>query len=47
MTPWTLDRIDKALRASWAADTCSPDEAVPEPRVTGARVVERQLGGPA
>ncbi|WP_246204149.1 YunG family protein [Streptomyces tailanensis] len=26
MTPWTLTDIDRALRASWAADTCSPDD---------------------
>ena len=24
--PWTLTDIDLALRASWAADTCSPDD---------------------
>jgi hypothetical protein len=26
MAPWTLTDIDNALRASWAADTCSPDD---------------------
>ncbi|MBZ9644582.1 hypothetical protein [Streptomyces sp. PSKA30] len=26
MTLWTLADIDRALRASWAADTCSPDD---------------------
>ncbi|MEW2493545.1 YunG family protein [Streptomyces nodosus] len=26
MTSWNLLDIDKALRASWAADTCSPDD---------------------
>lgn len=26
MTPWTLAGIDRALRDSWAADTCSPDD---------------------
>lgn len=26
MTPLTLLDLDKALRASWAADTCSPDD---------------------
>ncbi|WP_433664033.1 YunG family protein [Nocardia sp. CA-128927] len=26
MTPWNLITVDKALRASWAADTCSPDD---------------------
>ena len=26
MTPWTLGEIEAALRASWAADTCSPDD---------------------
>ena len=26
MTPWTPSRIEAALRASWAADTCSPDD---------------------
>jgi len=24
--PWTLAAIDQALHASWAADTCSPDD---------------------
>lgn len=26
MTPWNLLDLDKALRAGWAADTCSPDD---------------------
>jgi hypothetical protein len=26
MIPWTLTDIERALRASWAADTCSPDD---------------------
>ncbi|HEU5426758.1 MAG TPA: hypothetical protein VFU74_07790 [Actinocrinis sp.] len=26
MIPWSLAGIDQALRASWAADTCSPDD---------------------
>lgn len=26
MTPWNLLVLDQALRASWAADTCSPDD---------------------
>ncbi|GHH95250.1 YunG family protein [Streptomyces capillispiralis] len=26
MTPWTLLDLDRALRACWAADTCSPDD---------------------
>ncbi|MGH3742542.1 MAG: YunG family protein [Micromonosporaceae bacterium] len=26
MAVWTLTDIDQALRASWAADTCSPDD---------------------
>ncbi|MBY8880035.1 YunG family protein [Actinacidiphila acidipaludis] len=26
MIPWTLAAIDRALRTSWAADTCSPDD---------------------
>ena len=26
MTPWTLQQVDHALRISWAADTCSPDD---------------------
>jgi hypothetical protein len=26
MTPWTLTSIAEALRAAWAADTCSPDD---------------------
>ncbi|MCJ1681524.1 hypothetical protein MTF65_30045 [Streptomyces sp. APSN-46.1] len=25
MIPWNLLDLDRALRASWAADTCSPD----------------------
>lgn len=24
--PWTLSDIERAFRASWAADTCSPDD---------------------
>ncbi|MGW5788083.1 YunG family protein [Streptomyces sp. NPDC003757] len=26
MTPWNLLDLDNALRASWAADTCSPSD---------------------
>ena len=26
MIPWTLNDIEGALRASWAGDTCSPDD---------------------
>ncbi|GGL14490.1 YunG family protein [Mangrovihabitans endophyticus] len=26
MMPWSLHDLDRALRASWAADTCSPDD---------------------
>lgn len=26
MTPWSLSAIDQAVRACWAADTCSPDD---------------------
>ncbi|MFE7607021.1 YunG family protein [Streptomyces celluloflavus] len=26
MTPWSLINIDRTFRASWAADTCSPDD---------------------
>jgi hypothetical protein len=26
MTPLTLAAVDEALRAAWAADTCSPDD---------------------
>ncbi|MFE2282361.1 hypothetical protein ACFXAE_35055 [Streptomyces sp. NPDC059454] len=26
MTPWNLLDLDRALRAGWAADTCSPDD---------------------
>ena len=26
MLPWTLAGIENALRTSWAADTCSPDD---------------------
>ncbi|GLF99538.1 YunG family protein [Streptomyces yaizuensis] len=26
MTPWNLLDLDRALRESWAADTCSPDD---------------------
>jgi hypothetical protein len=35
MTPWNLIDIDRAFRASWAADTCSPDDG------------DRQPGNPA
>ncbi|WP_456114964.1 YunG family protein [Streptantibioticus cattleyicolor] len=31
MTPWTLTAIERALRASWAADTCSPDDLARAP----------------
>ncbi|KUJ67974.1 hypothetical protein ACZ90_23550 [Streptomyces albus subsp. albus] len=27
MAPWTLGDIERAIRSSWAADTCSPDDA--------------------
>jgi hypothetical protein len=30
MTTWNLLDLDRALRASWAADTCSPDDLVRE-----------------
>ncbi|MYS19355.1 hypothetical protein GTW78_03600 [Streptomyces sp. SID4948] len=30
-TPWTLTTVDQALRASWAADTCSPDDVARAP----------------
>lgn len=26
MTPWTLAEVERVLRASWNADTCSPDD---------------------
>lgn len=26
MSPWSLAEIERALRESWAADTCSPDD---------------------
>ncbi|MCX5384513.1 hypothetical protein [Streptomyces sp. NBC_00083] len=26
MIPWNLTAIEQALRSSWAADTCSPDD---------------------
>jgi hypothetical protein len=26
MSPWSLITLDEALRAGWAADTCSPDD---------------------
>ncbi|MGI5340164.1 YunG family protein [Streptomyces sp. CA-181903] len=26
MTPWSFSDLDAALRASWSADTCSPDD---------------------
>ena len=26
MSPWSLLDLDRALRVSWAADTCSPDD---------------------
>ncbi len=29
MITWSLLAIDQALRASWAADTCSPDDLEP------------------
>ncbi|MFE4825489.1 hypothetical protein [Streptomyces sp. NPDC056672] len=28
MTSWTLLDLDRALRAGWAADTCSPDDLI-------------------
>ena len=28
---WTLSEIENAVRASWAADTCSPDDVAREP----------------
>lgn len=31
MTVWNLTEVDAALRASWAADTCSPDDVAREP----------------
>ncbi|NKZ04236.1 YunG family protein [Actinomadura latina] len=31
MPPWTLTRIEEALRACWAADTCSPDDLARAP----------------
>lgn len=31
MTVWNLLELDRALRASWAADTCSPDDQEREP----------------
>lgn len=31
MTPLTLLDLDRALRASWAADTCSPDDVARAP----------------
>ncbi|MFJ2112027.1 MULTISPECIES: hypothetical protein [unclassified Streptomyces] len=31
MTPWSLTVIEQALRASWAADTCSPDDTARAP----------------
>jgi hypothetical protein len=31
MTVWSLLDLDRALRASWAADTCSPDDVAREP----------------
>ncbi|MBQ0825179.1 YunG family protein [Streptomyces tagetis] len=31
MPPWDLLTIDRALRAGWAADTCSPDDAARAP----------------
>ncbi|MBB1261587.1 YunG family protein [Streptomyces alkaliterrae] len=30
-TPWSLLDLDRALRASWAADTCSPDDVTRVP----------------
>ncbi|GAA0941330.1 YunG family protein [Actinocorallia libanotica] len=34
MRPWSLLEIDQALRTSWAADTCSPDDAERAPWTT-------------
>ncbi|TQS45907.1 YunG family protein [Cryptosporangium phraense] len=31
MLPWDLLTLDAALRSSWAADTCSPDDLEREP----------------
>lgn len=31
MTSWSLTDLDSALRASWATDTCSPDDQAREP----------------
>lgn len=31
MTTWTLTDLERAIRASWAADTCSPDDMAREP----------------
>lgn len=31
MTTWFLTDIEKAVRASWAADTCSPDDVARAP----------------
>jgi len=31
MTTWNLLDLDRALRASWAADTCSPDDLLRTP----------------
>jgi hypothetical protein len=31
MTVWSLPELDAALRASWAVDTCSPDDQAREP----------------
>lgn len=31
MTTWTLTAVDRALRAGWAADTCSPDDVARAP----------------
>ncbi|MFC0601737.1 hypothetical protein ACFFHI_25620 [Streptomyces palmae] len=29
--PWTLAAVEEAIRSSWAADTCSPDDAARAP----------------
>lgn len=31
MTTWTIEEIEHILRASWAADTCSPDDLARAP----------------
>ncbi|MFJ8747211.1 hypothetical protein ACIRL2_48710 [Embleya sp. NPDC127516] len=45
MPPWNLLVLDKALRAGWAADTCSPDNPAWGHCDITALIVQDILGG--